>query len=122
MPSHPPRGGLVCDSCAPRHAAQPLSIEVLKTLRYLLAEGFHGAGRMTADPAVRAEVRQILRGYATATVEREIKSARMLEGRGRGSAAPALTGARRVGVADVAPRTLRSDFIAFSTRSFGART
>ena len=72
-------GGLLCDSCAPRHDAQPLSIEVLKTLRYLLAEGFHGAVRMTANPTVRAEVRQILRGYATATVEREIKSARMLE-------------------------------------------
>ena len=75
----PATGGVVCDACAAGQETRPLGMDTLKVLRFLAQEGFHGAARIRADRATRAELRDVLRAYAGSVVEREIKSARMLE-------------------------------------------
>lgn len=75
----PATGGVVCSACAPGQETRPLRLDTLKVLRFLAREGFHGAARIRADRATRGELRDVLRAYASSIVEREIKSARMLE-------------------------------------------
>lgn len=72
-------GGVVCGNDQHAHPSLPLSINGLKVLRYLAREGFHGASRLTIDTAVSSEIHDILRVYSTTILEREIKSARMLD-------------------------------------------
>ena len=82
----PRTGGVVCSGCSRDQASHPLSIDTLKTLRFIALEGLTGAARLCADPRTRAELRTALRAYATAVVERDISSAHILERAGAGSA------------------------------------
>lgn len=80
-------GGVVCGNDRHTHVSRPLSVGTLKALRFLAREGFHGAGRLSVDDAVRAEIHDVLQTYSTAILEREIKSARMLDPATTGRAA-----------------------------------
>ncbi len=72
-------GGVVCSDCAPRQHTYALGLDTLKVLRFLSREGFHGAAKVRADAATRGELRSTLRAYVSGIVERDIKSARMLD-------------------------------------------
>lgn len=82
----PRTGGVVCSSCSRDNASHTLSVDTLKTLRFIAHHGLGGAARLRADPRTRAELRTALRAYATTVVEREISSAHILERAGAGSA------------------------------------
>lgn len=82
----PRTGGVVCTACSHDHAGHSLSVEALKTLRFIAHDGLPGAARLRADPRTRAELRTALRAYAAAVVERDISSAHILERAGAGSA------------------------------------
>ncbi len=82
----PGTGGVVCSDCSRDNASHSLGIDTLKTLRFIAQDGLDGAARLRADPSTRAELRTMLRGYATAVVERDISSANILERAGAGSA------------------------------------
>ncbi len=77
------RGGVVC----PRHgeidkSARPLSLNALKTLRFIQTHPYDEVLRLQLSPATRAEVEGTLLRYITAILERRLKSTeflRMLE-------------------------------------------
>ncbi|MYA60416.1 MAG: DNA repair protein RecO, partial [Chloroflexi bacterium] len=85
----PRTGGVICSTCSHDNASHPLSVDTLKTLRFIAHEGLTGAARLRADPRTRAELRTALRAYAASVVERDIASAHILERVGAGSAGPA---------------------------------
>ena len=72
-------GGVICSNASHTENGQPLSVDALKVLRYVARDGFHAAARLQIDDVVRGEVHEVLRAYATTILEREIKSARMLQ-------------------------------------------
>lgn len=82
----PRTGGVICSDCSRDNASHPLSVDTLKTLRFIAHEGLPGSARLRADPRTRAELRTALRAYAAAVVERDISSAHILERAGAGSA------------------------------------
>ena len=82
----PRTGGVVCAECSRDHASHTLSVDTLKTLRFIAHDGLAGAARLHADPRTRAELRTTLRAYATSVVERDISSAHLLERAGVGPA------------------------------------
>ncbi len=82
----PRTGGVICSTCSHDNASHALSVDTLKTLRFIAHEGLTGAARLRADPRTRAELRTALRAYATSVVERDISSAHILERAGAGSA------------------------------------
>lgn len=82
----PRMGGVVCSGCSHDNASHALSVDTLKTLRFISHNGLSGATRLRADPRTRAELRTALRAYAAAVVERDISSAHILERAGAGSA------------------------------------
>ena len=82
----PRTGGVVCSGCSRDNAGHSLSVDTLKTLRFIAHDGLAGAARLRADPRTRAELRTTLRAYASTVVEREISSAHILERVGVGPA------------------------------------
>ena len=75
----PLAGGVTCSDCAHQQNTHTLSLNTLKVLRFLSHEGFHGAAKIRVDAATRSELRNILRVCGSGIVERDIKSARMLD-------------------------------------------
>ena len=73
------RGGVLC----PRHGeidqhARPLSLNALKTLRYLQTRPYEDVRRLQLSAATRAEVEGTLLRYITAILERRLKSTEFL--------------------------------------------
>jgi DNA repair protein RecO (recombination protein O) len=75
----PQHGGVVCKKCAQRHKTYALHVDTLKLLRYISREGLKEATRLRTDQRTRGELRHCLSSYLATVIEREIRSARILE-------------------------------------------
>lgn len=74
------RGGVLC----PRHGesakdARPLSLNALKTLRYIQGHGYAEVARLQLSPPTRTEVEAVMLRYITFILERRLKSTEFLK-------------------------------------------
>lgn len=78
----PLAGGAVCPRCAPRARPPltPLSTTALKVLRFLAGARAGDVPRLQVPPEVMAQLKRLLGDYIRLTLEREVPSARFLEG------------------------------------------
>lgn len=77
----PADGGLVCTRCVDGSVAglPALSVRALKSLRYLLASDFAAAARLRLDARLEAELERHLRSFMHHVLDREIRSAQLLD-------------------------------------------
>jgi DNA repair protein RecO (recombination protein O) len=73
------RGGVMC----PRHGealkeARPLSLNALKTLRYLQSRSYEEVSRLQLSKATRSEVEAVILRYITYILERRLRSTEFL--------------------------------------------
>jgi DNA repair protein RecO (recombination protein O) len=72
-------GGVICPSCGHAHPrGKPISLDVLKVLRYMQTRPFEVVEQLTLRPAVLAETERILHGTLTYHLERRLKSVSFL--------------------------------------------
>jgi DNA repair protein RecO (recombination protein O) len=73
-------GGVLCPSCGPSEpTAQPIPVDVLKTLRYLQRTPTLAAVRLRVSEPVRAGLEAVLRAYTEAIVERRLRAGEFLD-------------------------------------------
>lgn len=73
-------GGTLC----PEHGrvrpnAEPISLPVLKVLRYLQTEPWENVAKLQLTPATRGQIERLLLAYITFTLERQLKSVDFLK-------------------------------------------
>jgi DNA repair protein RecO (recombination protein O) len=72
-------GGVICPTCGGAHPrAKPISLAVLKVLRYMQTRPFEVVEQLALRPAVLAETERILHNTLTYHLERRLKSAAFL--------------------------------------------
>ncbi|MBN1994832.1 MAG: DNA repair protein RecO [Anaerolineae bacterium] len=72
---HSADGGMLCPEHGPvRPHAQPVALPVLKVLRFLQTEPWEKAARLQLAPHTQQQVEQLLLGYITFVLERQLKS------------------------------------------------
>jgi DNA repair protein RecO (recombination protein O) len=70
-----PDGGVICPAHAPGHAAIPLSLAALKTMRFLQTRQYGEVRqRVRMTDAIRSEVERALRGYIVHLLESQLKT------------------------------------------------
>jgi DNA repair protein RecO (recombination protein O) len=75
----PADGGVVCPRCGASHPrARPVSLGVLKVLRYLQTRDFAAVERLRLRPALQDELEQVTQGILTYNLERRLKSVAFL--------------------------------------------
>ena len=86
-------GGAICPSCADDSLRlAPLSLNALKMLRLLDRGSFEDAARIRLSGELQLELQTCLRDFVTYVLEREVRSARFVEGlRSLPAAAPVET-------------------------------
>ncbi len=73
-------GGTLCpDHGRVRPNAEPISLPVLKVLRFLQTEPWEKVANLQLNPATRTQVEKLLLGYITFTLERQLKSVDFLK-------------------------------------------
>lgn len=73
-------GGVLCPACGYLHpAARPVSVRVLKYLRYYQGHSFQEAAAAGWPPDIRGETESILTGYQSYLLERKTNSQQFLE-------------------------------------------
>ena len=76
----PSAGGAICPSCAPKYAsARPLSVNILKVLRFLQNSSYSAASKLKLDRELHRQLEYILRGYIGYLLEKDVKSAVWLD-------------------------------------------
>ncbi|MBI4337564.1 MAG: DNA repair protein RecO [Chloroflexi bacterium] len=83
-------GGVLCPRCAQGVSPPPapVSLNALKSLRYLQEQPYGRAQRLRLGPEVGAEVRGLLRGYIRYLLEKDLKSTEFLDHLRREGMAP----------------------------------
>lgn len=75
-----PSGGVLCPHCAHQEAIiYPLSLNALKVLRFLQSSDFTAITRLRLSPDLSGELRQIMQGYISYLLGREVNSAQWLD-------------------------------------------
>jgi DNA repair protein RecO (recombination protein O) len=84
-PLHPtlnffsPSGGVLCPHCRHREAiTYPLSLNALKTLRFLQRSDYSAATQLRINSELSLELKQIMQGYISYLLEAKVKSAERL--------------------------------------------
>jgi DNA repair protein RecO (recombination protein O) len=73
-------GGVLCPDCSQTGPlAQPISVDAIKAMRYLLTSDRASAGRLRMNSELSRELEQLLRGYMRHLLEREVRSAAFLD-------------------------------------------
>jgi DNA repair protein RecO (recombination protein O) len=74
-------GGVLCADCIGQEAGpvRPLSLNALKTLRFMQSQPFAEAGRVRLTPALAAEVQGHLRELIHSSLDRDVRSAAFLD-------------------------------------------
>ena len=73
-------GGVLCLSCRQSQpSTYPLSVGVLKILRFLQSNDYNTASRLKITPELSRRLEEVTRGYFKYLLEREIKSADWLD-------------------------------------------
>lgn len=77
---HPAEGGVICPRCGgKRPGAFPLSLNVLKVLRFVQMNPYEALRGLKLSPPVHAEVERIIQRAITYHLERQLKSAEFLK-------------------------------------------
>ena len=73
-------GGTFCPACARNEPMSfPLTIDALKTMRFLLNNDHISVGRLKISPLLSRELEQLLRDYIRYVLEHEVKSLEFLD-------------------------------------------
>lgn len=73
-------GGVVCPDCSQTGPfAQPISVDAIKAMRYLLSSDRASAARLRLHTDLSRELERLLRGYMRHLLEREPRSATFLD-------------------------------------------
>lgn len=76
----PHAGGVICPSCGPHSPrTRPLSLGLLKVLRYLQTRPFETVEQLTLSSAVHSEAERLLHDALSYHLERRLKSAAFLQ-------------------------------------------
>jgi DNA repair protein RecO (recombination protein O) len=76
----PQVGGVICPSCGPGHFhTRPLTLNLLKVLRYLQTHSFETVEQLNLSSAVCLEAERLLHDTLTYHLERRLKSAAFLQ-------------------------------------------
>ena len=75
-----PDGGVLCPDCSRTGPlTQPVSVDAIKAMRYLLTSDRASAGRLRMNTELSHELEHLLRGYMRHLLERELRSASFLD-------------------------------------------
>ncbi|MFC1987524.1 DNA repair protein RecO [Chloroflexota bacterium] len=73
-------GGMLCPDCyRSQPSTYPLSVNALKSLRFLQSNDYATASRLKMDPQLSHELEMVMRDYLNYLLEREVKSAAWLD-------------------------------------------
>jgi len=76
----PQAGGVLCPNCPNEQAfTYPLSVNVLKVLRWLQSGDYSSASKLRMNPELSRQVKGVLRHYMKYLLEREVKSTAWLD-------------------------------------------
>ena len=76
----PTGGGVICHCCRNQESiVYPLSIDALKTMRFLQRSDYATADRLQMKPELSAELKRLMHGYTRCFLERRLKSAEWLD-------------------------------------------
>jgi len=75
-----PGGGVLCPQCRDKEPlSRPISVNVLKVMRFLAGSDYTRASRLRLDPELSRELESLLRQYIRYLLEREVKSVEFLD-------------------------------------------
>lgn len=75
----PAAAGLLCPACRGQEGLdRPASVDVVKVLRYLARHGMADVARLRVRPALAREIEDLMQGFVTYVLDREVASARWL--------------------------------------------
>ncbi len=78
-------GGVICPDCVTEHAAiRPVKMETLKYLRHFQRSSYNEARRADPEPAIRAQIENLMQFYLTYLLERGLNSPRFIREMERG--------------------------------------
>ena len=73
-------GGVLCPNCIQnQRPTYPLSVNALKSLRFIQSNDYKNASRLKLNPALSHEIEEIIRHYLKYLMEREVKSAAWMD-------------------------------------------
>jgi len=73
-------GGMLCPNCRQSQPlTYPLSVNVLKVLRFLQGSDFNTASKLKLDAELSHQLEKVIRGYIKYLLEREVKSTAWLD-------------------------------------------
>ncbi len=91
----PAAAGLLCPDCRGREGLdRPASVDAVKVLRYLARHEGSGMARLKLKAPLAREIEDLLQGYVTHVLDREVASARWLRELGAGYRAGQTNGGR----------------------------
>ncbi len=75
----PSAAGLLCPACRGQEGLdRPASVQVVKVLRYLARHGVADVARLKVRPSLAREIEDLMQGFVTYVLDREVASARWL--------------------------------------------